>query len=65
MKFDWHKKNDLLEQKYFVGSMSLFIPCHSFSTCGCPEALPSASIFKKCGVRAGSGGQEQYILKTN
>ena len=57
------QKQDLLEWKYFTGSMSLFTPSHNFRKCGSPEALASTTIYEKCGVKTSSGGQEHYCLK--
>ena len=33
-------------------------------TCGGPKTFTSTTIFKKCGGKTTSGGQERYILKT-
>ena len=33
-------------------------PNHNFRTCGGPEALTSPTLFKKCGGKPSSGGQE-------
>ena len=37
----------------------------SFGTCGGPEVFTSTTIFKKCGGKASSGGQECYVEKTH
>ena len=60
------QKEALLEQRYSTGSMPLLTSNHSFMTCGGPEAVTSATILMKCGVKTSSvGGQEHNILKTN
>ena len=53
--FDLHKlkmiqEEDLLEQKYFTGSMPLLTPNQHFKICCGPEVFPSTTIFKKHGV---------------
>ena len=68
--FDLHKlkltqKDDLLELKYYTGSMPLLSPKTCFKTCGCPEVLTSTTIYKKCGVKTHSGRQARYILKAH
>ena len=45
----------LLKQKYFTGSMPLFIPNHSHKTCGSPETLRAATTLKKCGIKTRLG----------
>ena len=42
------KKEALLEQKYFTGSMPLLTPNHSSKTCGSPEPFTSITIVKTC-----------------
>ena len=54
-KFKLTQEEDLLEQKYFAGSMPLLTHNHSSWTCGGPEVLTSTTIIKKCGVRTSSG----------
>ena len=56
MKFDWHKKDDLFEQRYFTGSMPLLTPNHIFKICDGPEAFTFSSIFMKGGEKTCSGG---------
>ena len=59
------KKRICLSEEYFTGGMPLLTPNNSFSTCGGPEALTSTTVFEKCVVKTGSGGQERYILKSH
>ena len=47
---NWHKKEDLLEKKYFPGSMPLFTTNHSYIACGGPEVFTSTTVFNKCDV---------------
>ena len=64
---DLHKvkltqKLDLLEWKYFTGSMPFLTPKHCFKTCSGLETLTSITIFKECGVKTSSGRQEHSII---
>ena len=43
-KYDWHKKEALLEQKYFTGSMPMLTSNHGSKTCGRPEAFTSTTV---------------------
>ena len=60
-KFDLHKKG-LVEQSYFTGTMPLVTT--AVLQRGGPKVFTSTTIFKKCGGKTSSGGQERYILKT-
>ena len=63
MKFDWYKKEALLQQKYFTRSIPLLTPNHSYKTCHGLNVVTSTTISKKCGGKQDrEGGQERYIL---
>ena len=47
MIFNFHKRKDLLKQKFFTGTVSLFAPNHTFLTCSDPENLAFTTVFEK------------------
>ena len=51
------QKEDLLEQKYFPGSIPLVTPNHCHKLCGDPEAFTSTTIFMKCGAKLACEGR--------
>ena len=55
----------MLEQKHFTEGMDLPTSNHGSRTCDGPIAFTPTTIFEKCVVKANSGGQEGYILKTH
>ena len=62
-RLDKHRREDLLDQRYFTGIMPLLTPNHQrFETHVSPEALAS-TIYMKCGVGTGSGWQLCYLMK--
>ena len=55
------RKKMIVGAKVSYWQHALAYPNHCFRACGGPEAFTSTTIFKKCGVKTCSGGQEIAI----
>ena len=51
-KLELTHKEDLLEQKYFTGSMPFLTHNHCFNICGSPKALIHTTTFKKYSLKS-------------
>ena len=49
----------------FYMEHALVYPSHRFKTSDVPENFTSTTFSNKCGVKASSGGQESYVMKTH